>query len=175
MTPSDLYYSAISYPAIYFPILFSHSVNFILLFIINIFDFFLLIFIRFFSAQSSQILIVFFNLLIFYPNTFVSSAKIYGDISPSFRNSSVRSLVNILKRRQEMLHPYPNPLPIGILSCFVGIVKLLNISLTPWMTSSFMSRSSIFLNRSYWFTISYALAKSINSIHVLFSSWSFAS
>ena len=131
MTPSDLYCRAISYPAIYFPMLLSHSVNFILLFIISIFDFFLLIFIRFFSAQSSQILIVFFNLLIVYPNTFVSSAKIYGDISPSFRNSSVRSLVNILKRRHEILHPYPSPLPIGMLSCFVGIVKLLNISLTP--------------------------------------------
>ena len=98
---------------------------------------------------------------------FVSSANIYGDIPPSFKNSSVRSLVNMLNSRHDILHPYPRPLPIGILPYFVGTDRLLNINLTPYITSSCMSSLFIFSNRSCWFTISYALAKSRKSIQVI--------
>ena len=131
ITPNDLYFSARSYPAICFPMLFSHSVYFILLFIISILDFFLLIFIIFCSAHVSLIFIVFSSFSIFYPIMLVSSAKIYGDIYPSFKYSSVKSLVKMLNKRQDILHPCPSPLPIGMLSYFDGMVRLLNISFTP--------------------------------------------
>ena len=129
-------------------ILFSHYVYCILFPIIIILDFCLFIFILFVSAHFSPIYIVFFSLSISYPRMLVSSAKIYGEIFPSFRYSSVRSFVKILKSRQDILHPYPNPLPECIFSYFVGMVKLLNISFTPSMTSSFISNFFIFSNNS---------------------------
>ena len=149
ITPRLLYFNVISYPSIYLSILFSHYVYCILFSIIIILDFCLFIFILFISAHFSPICMVFYSFTNSYPSILVSSAKIYGDIFPSFRYSSVRSLVNILNRRHDMLHPYPSPLPEWISSYFVGMVRLLNISCTPYMTSSFIFIFFIFSKRIY--------------------------
>ena len=65
------------------------------------------------------------------PTIFVSSANIYGYTLFIVSIYSVRSSVKMLNSRHEILHPYPNPLPMGRCPNLDSITRLLNISLTP--------------------------------------------
>ena len=132
---------------------------------IRSFDFFLLIDIPFSSAQHSHVSIALSRLPSPILAIFMSSAKIYGYSTFNFKIISVRSLVKMLKRRQEIAHPYPRPLPICWFPSFDSITRLLNISWTPWIVLSCNPSSLILSNRSLWLTTSYALAKSTNKIH----------
>ena len=153
---------------------FSSNVSSQLLSISMLFDFSALIFMQLLVAHYSVISIVFSSYIVYLgssvPIIVVSSAYIYGKTLP-FNRFVVRSLVNILNSRQDILHPCPNPLPIcQVLEC-VCITRLLNIIFIPWMTIGSIFISYIFLNRISWFTISQAFAKSMNSIHIFFPSY----
>ena len=133
----------------------------------SILDFFLLMDISFYSTQLSQTSSAVSRLLIARPAILVSSANNYGCRLISFKIISVKSLVKILNSKHEMPHPCPSPLPICMFPISDWMTKLLNISYTPWIVFSWMFKRLIFSNKRLWLTTSYALAKSIKSIHTV--------
>ena len=125
-----------------------------------------------FTAHVSHVVTMVSKFYNVCPTILVSSAKIYGYMLGICSILSVRSFVKILNSRHDMLHPWPNPLPIFTFYGLASTTRLLNISFTPYITSWLILIFSIFSNSFSWFTISYAFAKSIKKIHV-FSSGAF--
>ena len=144
---------------------------FILSFINMIFDFFLFSFIWLLMAHCSHMFIITSRFSSVCPTMLVSSANICGYMSIYSSNRSVRSFVKILNSIHEMLHPYPSPLPIFTGPSGDSISRLLNINWTPCMTLLLIFILIIFSKSSWWFTMSYALAKSTKNIHVYFSGY----
>ena len=128
----------LSFPSIY--------CFFIFFCLVRILDLFMLTYISFCSAQISHVSIVVSSFSVEYPTMLVSSAKICGVTSSISNILVVISLVKMLNNKHDMLHPYPNPLPIGMSSYGDYILRLLNISYIPYITSSFMFICFILVN-----------------------------
>ena len=174
ITPEDLYDNTIPYPLYLSWLSFSHLLYFRSSSINIILDLFLFSFMWLFSAHYSHTSMTSSKLGSPTPSMLVSSANIYGQESYISSSSSVRSFVKMLKSRHDIPHPYPSPLPIYRFPSFDSIVRLLNINFSPCMTYSDIPIFSIFSNRRLWLTMSYALAKSTNRVHIfpLFSFYS---